>query len=604
VADGKFTAGATFEAGEANQDAALTFDARFNSASDGGPAFAATAGFHFRGTVPAWLGDLASNNGVKLDGLGPIALNGDATFRRSTEAGAASPWVVESNNIELSLNEGTLGLPGAGLELAGVGGDAKLALSLSPRGAELRLLPASRLHFAPQESRGLPVSIRNAKTDERSLALHPTGEGVRLSMPFGQKPSLDGGLQLDPFDLVQKSAQIAMTGVTLQLPIAINTAAASPGKLAVTGLRWGDDAFPPMVGGASFVDGRLLANFDWSPVADAQLHADAWFDVLSRRGHIDMKAPAFTVSDNEALGRQLSVLKPYKIKGTFAVEGRIDLDRGRVDPDLRLTLSGVDLHSDEFDAGAEGVTGSVTLNGLTPLTTPGDQRLNIEATHFGKLTLHNGLIAFRVERIKTIFVEKTEWRWGEKGRFFIHAFRFDPAKGQADLEVFLEEMSLDEWLNVLTDGKVVGQGTMFGRLPVHIRPGAANRVSFGEGYLYAKPGVGSLRVRDTEMADQLLTQTDPRFATDERMKVVKDRTIAALRDFDYSWLRFDFVRNDSGLTLRVSTNGKGHTGGPNAQEVTLDVNVNGFDDLLRGALFLKLGTPEAIDSALQRVLGQ
>ena len=605
IADGKFNADASFEAGEATHDAGLTLDALFTSASDGGLAFAATAGFRFRGGVPVWLRDLAREYGVRLDGLGPIALQGDATFRRSTGPNAdAAPWVIEANNVELSLGEGTLGVPDAEMELVGVGGDAKLAFSLSPRGVELRLLPRSLLRFVPQESRGLPVNIRNAQPDARYLALRPTGEGLRLTLPFGQTPSLEGGLQLDPFDLVHEPAQFALTGVTLQLPIAINTPASTSGKLAVKELRWGDDTFPPVAGAVSLVDRRLLAHADWSPVAGAELHADAWFDVLGRRGHIDVNAPSFVVSDDEALGRQVSALKPYKIRGTFAVDGQIDVAPGRVEPNVRLTLVGVDLRSEEYDGGVDGITGSVTINNLAPLATPGDQRLNIKTTHFGKLALHDGLIAFRLERVKSIFIEKTEWRWGEKGRFFIHAFRFDPAKGEADLEVFLEEMNLNEWLTVLTDGRVTGQGTMFGRLPVRIRREAANRIAFGEGFLYAKPGVGNLQVRDTQMADNLLTQSDPRFATDDRMRVVKERTIAALRDFDYSWLRFDFVKKDDGLTLEVRMNGKGHVGGPTAQEVTLNVNVNGFDELLRGALFLKLGTPEAIDSALQRVFGQ
>ena len=84
----------------------------------------------------------------------------------------------------------------------------------------------------------------------------------------------------------------------------------------------------------------------------------------------------------------------------------------------------------------------------------------------------------------------------------------------------------------------------------------------------------------------LLDQSDPRFASDPKMKEVKSRIMEALRNFNYDTLKVDLIQKDGGLTASVTVNGKGGTG-DTAQELDLTVNVNGIDQLLRQALIIK-----------------
>ena len=109
-------------------------------------------------------------------------------------------------------------------------------------------------------------------------------------------------------------------------------------------------------------------------------------------------------------------------------------------------------------------------------------------------------------------------------------------------------------------------------------------MEFGEGFIYATPGGGHLRVIDPEATvGVMLEKQDPSFGGGGKMEAVRSRLMNALRDLEYSVLKMDLIKEGEGLLARAHMAGKG--AGPNGQEIGgLTVNVRGFDVILRNII--------------------
>jgi hypothetical protein len=147
-------------------------------------------------------------------------------------------------------------------------------------------------------------------------------------------------------------------------------------------------------------------------------------------------------------------------------------------------------------------------------------------------------------------------------------------------------VSLKRWLDLVAPGQASGEGRLAGRLPLRVALEPKLRVGFGEGFLLAEPG-GWFRINDVDTLKTMLDEHMPKVQGEtDYSEVVKDRMVRALRDFGYSTLKFEILRNGRDQTLRVTTIGKGRKV---PQEMNLTVNFNGFDDAIHSALALKLG---------------
>jgi hypothetical protein len=110
-------------------------------------------------------------------------------------------------------------------------------------------------------------------------------------------------------------------------------------------------------------------------------------------------------------------------------------------------------------------------------------------------------------------------------------------------------------------------------------------VSYGNGFLYAVPGLGSIQVKDSETVGQLLAgQGAAASAEESMMGQVKERITLALKDFEYSVLKIEFVNSEKGLSARVHCEGKGLK---NKQPFIFDLNLNGIKDVFDNFLVIE-----------------
>jgi len=171
-----------------------------------------------------------------------------------------------------------------------------------------------------------------------------------------------------------------------------------------------------------------------------------------------------------------------------------------------------------------------------------------------------------------------------------------------DMEVFFEGMDLQEWFDLLLEGKLAGTGKLYGRMPVQIRPDAGKKLHFGEGFLYAAPGKGEIRMLQFEVGEEVVRQALGGDQPIWQLRAARDNVLEAFRHFEYTMLRFDFRREGGLFVCRAATAGKGVKG--QKQEVNLNVNLFGFDDALNNAILVKTGSDSALDRAIDRFFGR
>jgi len=401
---------------------------------------------------------------------------------------------------------------------------------------------------------------------------------------------------------VAQSAEygVRVSGVSAEVPVSFQAAptgikrlgakrrrAARPapkrvGKFAVGAIQVRNNKLPGLSGTVNVADWRADFTATWPLLPQAVLGAKGWLDVGSgvALGEVEAHIPRFEIKDEKELAGLLADAEGIDLSGAFALDAHLRLLADRVVPSVTFTTEGMRLASKQYEAALEDVTGSVTIESLDPISTPGNQRFTVARAHLGKLEVESGSIAFRIESPRSIFIERTEWGWAS-GRLYTHALRFDPSARAVDLVVYGDHLNLGDILAHIPGERATGEGSLYGRLPVTVR---WPKLSYGNGFLYATPGTGSVRVADAEFVGKLLDSQDPRFASDDRLKQVKERIIVAVRDFEYSTFKTDLINRDGKLFARIHTSGKGRK---NGQVCTFDLNLNGIDEALESAIMTK-----------------
>jgi hypothetical protein len=166
------------------------------------------------------------------------------------------------------------------------------------------------------------------------------------------------------------------------------------------------------------------------------------------------------------------------------------------------------------------------------------------------------------------------------GVITIAPFTLDRRAPRARTQLSVSNVSMEEWLPVVTQSYATGQGRISGELEVAIDLTASSpRLEDLTGHLRADPQHGFIQVTDADAVGRLLESQDPRFATDEVMRPVRDKIVAALQDFAFKKLTVDLSRQADHTVAQAYLSGFGRHGqDPQGINLTLDLHVD--DDLV------------------------
>jgi hypothetical protein len=240
----------------------------------------------------------------------------------------------------------------------------------------------------------------------------------------------------------------------------------------------------------------------------------------------------------------------------------------------------------------EGLATQAQLVGLPVPVTTTPQRLTWQAIRSESFTGRAGHAELQLHADPAVDVAGAQQMGDGIGSIAVTGLRWSPGADQLAATITAKALSMREWLELLSGGKVTGEGRLDGNvaLVVHLQPSPA--VDLRSGQLVAAPG-GVVRFLEKATAAQLL-QVDGRAGAADPAAKTKADLVAALAEFLYTALDFRLEPEGTGpgVTLRVHAKGagKGMT-----RPVEMDVNVRGFDQAVDTAMALKFGWQRMMD---------
>ena len=446
-----------------------------------------------------------------------------------------------------------------------------------------------------------PRTANASPTDAAIQTLILRGE---LSQPGDDNWPFTGSFTVTNARAKLPAQKLEVAGVNLVIPI---TRAASPRVEPLLGIDkvvWDGVQYNSPTGQVSVVDGVIQLESNW-PLFDNQppLTLDAAIDLSqgSPQGTIAARMQNVHISDDQAIARQLRMAEGWRITGGFDFTADLTLSGTTLTPDARLILRDAAANNLKKDVAFTGIDANLKLDSLAPLSTPPDQRLSAKAGHIGKLEISNVVTIFRVESPQSIALDLAAGTIGKQGRIWVHACRFNPDRPVLQTQAFIEDKEIGEWLELLSDQKVKGEGALYGRLPLRVDSQRDPALTFGKGFLYAKPGGGYIEIKHgSEASEYVIKSIDDVFgAIDQK---VRGYLIEAVHDYGFERLQFDFYPQNNKLNCLVTTSGKGRTGAK-APIGKLEVNIDDFGSLLSKRILRSANAPGALDDALQRIFG-
>ncbi len=476
-----------------------------------------------------------------------------------------------------------------GVELVSRKNRPMASIAVNPNGS-------IEIHAAAAFRKSVTARVQSMKFRAGSLGL----EGRVFLDGKGQlrwQARLDlGNGALDAPELAARARQISLT-----LPISGGMVLSNKGRFSIGQVGYDRIDLPGPSGQIGIHDNRLLIEGAWNPLSHTPLSFKADLDMNgpAMAGRLDADADWFDMPGREVLNRLVPGLSDLDITGQAKIRARIGMDGSRLMPDLEASLRDMAITSRQKDMEASGISGSVRVNSLSPVSTPGNQMLTIDRIRLGAFEGGEGLLAFHLEDPDHLFLEKMRLRLPQGGTIALQSARFDLEKQGGSVEVLLENIDLVALLARLTDGKIDGSGLVYGRIPVSY---AAGKIRLDSGYVYAVPGTGHLGIRDDAWMNALMFYVNEAMAGHPYLSLVSERMEQALRDFQYSYLAIDLKKAGSETAAKVELRGKGVRGDPPQEIGSLVLNINDLEELINRVLGLKMTSEESIDRALEDLL--
>ncbi|MDO8348923.1 MAG: YdbH domain-containing protein [Planctomycetota bacterium] len=371
------------------------------------------------------------------------------------------------------------------------------------------------------------------------------------------------------------------------------------------------------------VDATLTAEAPWRIEVDAsagaqRIHASAVMrdEQQSASGTLELRGPGATpiafagtcqlAADAE--GRSLAVALrreagPFELdvadatwsgEGTFELQAEIPFPH-LADSALALRLDGFDFAS-TTGVSIHGLSTDMHLLGLPVPIASGPQQVRWRDVQFGEFRGGAGNAELQVDDGAQVRVKIHQRTDDDVGSIDIGELRWAPGTTSFPATIAVHRMPLQQWLEVLSQHRVTGEGRIDGTLSVVVHTAPRLSVDMLAGGLAAAPG-GTVRFLDDADTEALLLEhVSSVAAATDHPTVVQQRLVEALKEFSYSVLDFRIVPDagGAGVTLRVHAAGQGRKV---PQQLDLEVNLHGFDAAVDTAIALKLG----IDRAKERL---
>jgi len=239
-------------------------------------------------------------------------------------------------------------------------------------------------------------------------------------------------------------------------------------------------------------------------------------------------------------------INDVKLSGTFAAEGGLEISQDGMESRLGLFLTDGRLTFDKSGTTISGIRLFLESPDLIDFRSAPAQMFAFDTLASGGIMIENGLVTFQIEPHGVVLVERMGFDWCG-GHVASRAFRVVPGHDEYDVTLFCSQLRLSDILGQLGLAGARGEAALSGELPATWKNG---KISFNNGFLHSTPGEGG--TIQVEAMDNLI-KSIPK-GTPERGQL--ELAQAAIRNYEYKWVRIKADTVGQDLLVRLSLDGK------------------------------------------------
>ncbi len=229
------------------------------------------------------------------------------------------------------------------------------------------------------------------------------------------------------------------------------------------------------------------------------------------------------------------------VSGRIGIKTQFHIDQGGFTGRAWGAAKGLDIAAANAGLEISGLELETEIEDLSSFRSKPAQKGVWDSVRLGEIKTGSGEALFQTESVDSFFIEKARLAWAD-GNIHAHAVRISPVQESMDFILFCDRLKLKNIFNELKIAEAEGDGTLNGRIPVHITKG---EISIDNGFLYSAPGQGGrLKIMNTESLDSLDQSLE--------ISIAKD----ALKDFMYDWAKMTIYTAGDTLFIPVQLYGR------------------------------------------------
>lgn len=337
-------------------------------------------------------------------------------------------------------------------------------------------------------------------------------------------------------------------------------------------------------------EGRV--QFQWPLQAKSVLMGNGYINLKDSvpAGYLVLTCDEVEIDESHALNTLLAESGGWNLRGLFSLNGSLTFREGQILPKVTVATKNAALSNERFSCVAEGISGAITFTEFAPLTTPGNQEIKIERLQLGKLLFERGRVVLRLASDpESVLIEQAEWSF-LGGRVYSQSLRIDPAQPRMDIRLFANGLDMNQLLGLALGEGGSGEGALYGMIPASISLTNPADCIVGEGFLYSSTGSGTWTLgesKPTQIIQRAIEQQLEIMFQNSTQPQARNSMISALRDFEYSLFKLDFIRKNQGILARVTAKGHSRNQAVPVEFEELVLDFPGFDQTLRNLMIIK-----------------
>ncbi len=530
-----------------------------------------------------------SGTDVALGAMGdllPVPITGSVDFAAKASINTTD---MNSLNAEASITVGNATLPETEISLAS---NATIAAGITIKGNEA-VFSVKPLSLEPPYPMTVAIPSGRVSPNSVSINLDVTGMGVRLPGQLTAFPRKDGawdislktanwarlkvrsggqdvvlsGIELNVTGTVStEKSELLLTGhskgislpaipirsgaMRFSLPLAYPAPTRhTPGKLRIKGLYYDKYRLGTVVaqiqqqGMGLGLDGALYSQL----LPDLKMIFQGRAAMEPNDISATFAIPRYTLPTDYDPSALFPALAKMKLNGKFSLVGGLAVHNGEIESNMRVALAEASLvMGKEGSTRVEGVQLIFESPDLLHFRSAPAQQLSFDSLNAGPVSMNKGRVTFQVEPQGVILVEHADVDW-VGGHMSSRAFRIVPGHEEYNITLFCSRLRLSDLLMQLGLAEAKGEAALSGELPVSWKRG---KISFNNGFLHSTPGEDG--VIQVQALEDMINATPKGSPQRGQLELAQ----AAIKEFEYKWVRVKADTVGKELLVRLSLDGK------------------------------------------------